>query len=362
VTATGHVEGVCRVLALRANGIGDFLMVLPALGAVRRTYPDAELTVVGDTWLSDLVEHRPGPWDRFLLAPAFPGLRGLPPDAVPGPDVEGFVQEQQRHGYDIALQLHGGGGTSNRLVAQLGARVTAGARAADAPALDRSVPYLPHRHEVLRWLEVTALVGAAHDLGVEDLVPRLAVTPRDLEQSRTALPDAERFVALHVGARDLRRRWPADRFVDLSRRLMAAGLDVVLVGGPSDRRTAAGVADQLDAAAGRCHDLTGRLTLGGTLGTLSQAAVFVGNDSGPRHLATAVGTPTVATYWVGNVMAFGPLVGGRDRVLVSFQVDCPVCGVAQLERRCAHDVSFVEPVTVDQVHAEVIDVLAEQPA
>ncbi len=354
-----RVDSVCRVLALRANGIGDFLMVVPALEAVRSCYPDAEVTVVGDAWLPALLDGRPGPWDRCLVAPAFPGLRGLPTDAAPGQDAGGFFEEQQARGYDLALQLHGGGATSNTFVSRLGAGLTAGARAPGAPPLDRWVRYLPGRHEVLRWLDVAALVGAELPGGTARLVPRLVVTGADLERSRVALPGDRRFVALHVGARDLRRRWPTERFVAVARMLLGEGLDVVLVGGDADREASAEVVAALTARAdGECVDLSGRLSLPATLGTLARAELFVGNDSGPRHLAAAAGTPTVGVFWVGNVMSFGPLAGDRDRALVSFRMHCPVCGAEQVHHRCDHDVPFVGDVNVAEVGEAALDLLA----
>lgn len=355
----GVVDDVCRVLALRANGIGDFLVVIPALTAVRHAYPKAEITVVGDAWLPALVAGRPGPWDRCLVAPKYPGLRGLPTDTAPAADTEPFVAARRRERFDLALQLHGGGATSNTFVSSLGARVTAGARADGAPPLDRTVPYLPHRHEVLRWLDVVALVGATHLGPVDGLTPRITVTERDLDEARRVLPGGTPYVALHLGARDARRRWPADRFVELGRRIMAAGLDVTLVGGPDDRGAAARAAAQLGDR-DRVRNVTGRLSLSGTIGVLAGAAAFVGNDSGPRHLATAVGTPTVGVFWLTNVLAFGPLVGVADRALVSQQVRCPVCGEEQVETRCEHDVSFVDAVAVDEVEAALWEVLGAE--
>ena len=355
----GVIDDVCRVLALRANGIGDFLVVIPALTAVRHAYPDAEITVVGDAWLPALVAGRPGPWDRCLVAPKYPGLRGLPTGAAPpaaAADTEQFVAARRRERFDLALQLHGGGGTSNTFVSSLGARVTAGARADGAPPLDRTVPYLPHRHEVLRWLDVVALVGATHLGAVDELTPRIVLTERDRDEARRMLPGATPYVALHLGARDARRRWPAERFVELGRRILDAGLDLVIVGGPDDRAGAARATAQL-ADRDRVRNVTGRLSLSGTIGVLAGAAGFVGNDSGPRHLAAAVGTPTVGVFWLTNVFAFGPLVGVADRALVSQQVHCPVCGEEQVETRCEHDVSFVDAVTVDEVEAALWQVL-----
>lgn len=358
----GLIDGVCRVLALRANGIGDFLVVIPALNAVRRAYPDAEITVVGDAWLPGLASGRPGPWSRCLVAPRYPGLRGLPTDTPPGPDVEDFLAARRAERYDLALQLHGGGATSNTFVSSVGARVTAGARANGAPPLDRSVPYLAHRHEVLRWLDVVGVVGAGRLGTVEELIPRIALTEHDLDEALHALPTDAPYVALHLGARDARRCWPLERFVALGRRVLDAGLTLVLVGGLEDQPDSARAAAELKQSLGNglaVHDLAGRLSLSGTIGVLAGATAFVGNDSGPRHLAAAVGTPTVGIFWLSNVLSFGPLVGDTDRALVAQQLHCPVCGEEQVETRCEHDVSFVSAITVDQVEAALAEILAE---
>jgi ADP-heptose:LPS heptosyltransferase len=78
----------------------------------------------------------------------------------------------------------------------------------------------------------------------------------------------------------------------------------------------------------------------------------VGNDSGPRHLAIAVRTPSVGIFWVGNLLSFGPLSGSSERTAVSYRTRCPVCGQEQVRHRCDHDVSFVDDISVDEVYAE----------
>ncbi len=82
---------------------------------------------------------------------------------------------------------------------------------------------------------------------------------------------------------------------------------------------------------------------------LAAADVMVGDDSGPRHLAVAVGTPTVGVFWFGNVVNAGPIDRGRHRVHMSFVTRCPVCGVDVTQvgwtaERCEHDPSYVDEV------------------
>jgi hypothetical protein len=108
--------------------------------------------------------------------------------------------------FDLALQMHGGGGYSNPFVRRLGARLTAGTRAPDAPPLDRTVPYVYYQSEYLRHLEVVSLVGAR----TTDPEPRLPVMEEDLAEANDAIPeDGVPIVALHP--RGGRRTTPVAR-------------------------------------------------------------------------------------------------------------------------------------------------------
>ncbi len=349
-----RVRGVERIAVLRANFLGDLVLTLPALTALRAAYPDAEVTLLGAPWHAELLEGRPGPWDRVVVVPPWPGVHDAPRASREGPEVDRFLAGQREEGYDLALQLHGGGGNSNPLVAALGARVTAGARDTGAPPLDRWLPYASDQHEVLRCLELVGLVGAVP----VTLEPRLAVTAADAAAADAVLPAGpDPLVALHPGAQDPRRRWPAACFAELAGDLAAAGARVVLVGaGDDDRAAAAEIRGRTRAPV---LDLVGRLTRGGLAGVLARCRVVVGNDSGPRHLAEAVGTATVGVFLERNLLNAGPLTRWRHRVAVSARTDCPVCGLDQSRSRCGHDRSLVAGVPLGTVRAATLDLLAD---
>ncbi|HEU4672347.1 MAG TPA: glycosyltransferase family 9 protein, partial [Candidatus Limnocylindrales bacterium] len=121
----------------------------------------------------------------------------------------------------------------------------------------------------------------------------------------------------------------------------------VLVTGSGDE---ADVVDRVvSASRGRAVGLTGRLDLAALVGLLSRAAVVVSNDTGPLHLANAVGARTVGIYWIGNAINAAPPFRMRHRPLLSWRLDCPVCGTSCIAGRCDHDASFVDGVTVDEV-------------
>jgi len=352
------VPGVRRIAVLRANALGDYLFVVPALEALRAAYPGAEITLLGDAWHAPFLAGRPGPVDRVAVVPRVPGVRGGPPD--PEDHVAAWLAAMRAEPPDIALQLHGGGRFSNPFVASLGARVTAGLRAEDAPPLDRWIAYVYYQPEVLRYLEAVALVGAPPVV----LEPRLAVTPADRAEAEAVLgPPGRPRALLHPGATDPRRRWPEERFGALARTLAQRGMDVIVTGVPSE----AEVVEAVRAAAGvPVRVLMGDVSIGGLAAVLADAAVVVSNDTGPLHLARAVGTPTVGLYWIGNLINGGPVARDLHRAAVSWRLTCPVCGVDCTgdrwpERtaggRCRHNPSFIDEVPVDEVLSYVEDLL-----
>jgi ADP-heptose:LPS heptosyltransferase len=353
-TAGPVVPDVRRVVVLRANSIGDFVLSLPALAALRAAYPQAEITYLGDCWHQHLLDGRPGPWDRVDVVPFYPGVRGDDPATRDTAEVLEFFAAQRVRGYDLAVQIHGGGANSNPFVRALGARVTVGLRDRGAAPLDRWVPYARYQHEVHRFLEVAGLVGAP-PVGLE---PKLQVTRADHEAAARVMPQtAAHVVAIHPGANDARRRWPTASFAAVADALAGRGAKVVLIGNGAADSAAAGAI--VEAAKHPPVDLVGLLTLSATMGLLDRCRLTVANDSGPRHLASAIGIPTVGIYWWKNLLNTGPLSAAGHRVAVSFRATCPVCGADQVDDRCAHDPSFVDDVPVDEVVAAAFDLYAQ---
>ncbi|MET8229679.1 glycosyltransferase family 9 protein [Micromonospora sp. NPDC005298] len=355
----GRVPDVRRIAVLRANALGDFVFALPALDALRAAYPSAEIVLLGAPWHVKLWRNRPGPVDRVLVVPPAPGIR-TPEPGEPESSIDDFVAAAVGADFDVAVQIHGGGANSNPLVSRLGARLTVGLRADDAPPLDRCLPYIYYQHEVIRYLEVVGLVGAP----ATTIVPTLAVTGDDRAEAARVLGPADRpRVALHPGATDTRRRWPAERFAEVARALHDDGYEVLVTGTPAEQE----VVDRVVAAAGvPVRPQVGTLSLGGLVGCYADCALVVSNDTGPVHLAAAVGTPTVGIFWVGNLITTANPLRGRHRPISSWMVHCPVCGVDCTpgiyphrpgDGDCPHRDSFVTDVPVIEVLEAARDLL-----
>jgi len=348
------LEEVRSILVLRPNAVGDFIYALPCLYALRATYPQARIVYIGKQWHADFLADRPGPIDEVLVIPPCPGVGAAPDAQVDAQAVESFVASLRGRRFDLALQIYGGGRYSNPFLKRIGARLTIGMRAADAEPLDRWVHYGPLQQRRLQLLEVAALAGAQPVLAEREL----SLTARDRAGAARVLPPADErpLVLIQPGASDPRRRWDPARFAAVADRLAAQGMQVAVNGTEEEGPVVRAVLAQMRAPA---LDLTGRLSLSGLCGVLERAALLVSNDTGPLHLALALGTPVVGIYWLTNLIEAAPLHHAGHRALLATRTHCPQCGQDNYRQRCAHDPSFVDDVQVDEVAAAAQDLLAE---
>lgn len=336
---------VQKIAVLRANALGDFLFVLPALHALRTTFPMAEIVLLGKDWHAEFVPDHVPEVDRVAVVPRYPGV-GAPKDtSMDTKHVKDFFEHMQAEQFELAFQMHGGGRHSNRFVGRLGAKWTVGSATPDAPRLDDMVPYMFYQNEVLRYLELAARVGATTD----QIMPRVVVTDADKEEARRQTGDTADYVVIHPGATDPRRRWPISKFAAVANAYLRRGFSVFITGSEDERLITEEVSVLTDY---RAVDLSGKVSLGGLAGLLAGARLLVANDTGPLHLARAVDCPTVGIYWVGNFITGGPMRHARHLSLLSWRTACPVCKEPCVPigvRGCEHTESFVDDVTIAEV-------------
>src|SRR4051794_28925155 len=207
------LEGPVRRIALfRALFLGDLLCATPAFRALRRRFPEAEITLIGLPWAQEFVDRLPT-IDRLLPFAGYPGINEVPVDEA---RVAAFLAEARATRYDLAIQMHGSGEVSNGFVADLGARATLGYRHGPDQRLTLSLPWDPDAHETTRWTDLVACVGATTDALRLDL----PIRPDEwahadallTDLASVSLPGFGPLVGLHVGAKDATRRWPAECF------------------------------------------------------------------------------------------------------------------------------------------------------
>ncbi len=346
------VPDVYKIAVVRANALGDFIFALPALHALRAAYPQAEIVLLALKWHASFLAERPGPIDRAVVIPPCEGVSASPGTEEDAAELEVFFAAMRRERFDLAIQMHGGGRYSNPFLLRLGARMTVGLKTPDAVALDRWMPYIYFQHEVLRYLEVVALVGAATTL----LEPRLSLVKEDLLEAQRVVPETSKpVVALHPGAGDPQRRWPPEKFAVVGDALAKAGVQIVVTGTGEERGLAKTVVESMQTEA---HNVCDCLSLGGLAGLLSRCKLVISNDSGPLHLAAAVGTATVGIYWCFNFPNVAPITRTRHRPVISWNVVCPICGTDRSLRTCEHHASVVAAIAPEEVLAAALDLFS----
>ncbi len=348
---------VKKIAVLRANGLGDFIFILPALTALRETYPESEIVYLGRPWHRLFLAGRPGVIDRTVVVPVSDGLRQEPGRHEDQRETDAFFQKMQAESFDLAFQLHGGGRQSNPFIHKLGASLTVGLRTPDAAALDINVPYVYYQNEYMRYLEVVSRVGATSS----QTRPVVSLTDKDAREIKEVADISSRFIVVHPGASDPRRRWPADRFAAVADFFAKRGFRVVITGIEDEMDVVREVQTRMTEPS---ENLAGKLTIRAMTGLLSAAALLISNDTGPYHLAYALDTPAVGVFWCANLINSAPLHRRRHRALASWTINCPMCGMNCAEEfpfepkiGCDHLTSFTKGVKVAEVALTAIELL-----
>ena len=311
-----------RVLVRSTNWIGDAVMTIPAVRAIRRNFPDAEITLLALPWVADIFRH--SPWvDELLLYEKqgqHHGMRGR----------LRLVREMSVRGFDAAILLQNA--FEAALVTSLARIPVRAGYTTDGRALllthgVRKPPGIGGRHQVYYYQEM--LAGLGLDPGPDRL--ELYLAPGAVEQARQAV-DAFRaeqkvrgpVIGFNPGASyGPAKRWPGRRFGELAR-LLAERCDcMILVFGTDADRQAARLIRESCPQPKRILDLTGRTDLALALAFIDRCDVFVTNDSGLMHVAAALDVPLVAIFGSTDHVATGPF--SERAAIVRRPMACSPC-------------------------------------
>jgi ADP-heptose:LPS heptosyltransferase len=352
------LEKVKKIAVLRANALGDFIVTLPALTALRNTYRDAEIVLLAKPWHKQFLTKGRSPIDRVIVVPVKKGIRSEAGRMEDEAEIADFIREMQEEQFDIVLNFQGNGISANPFIKQFGAKLTVGLACEKAAQLDRSINYYYYQSEAIRFLEVVKLIGATPLV----LEPELQVLPGDYEEAAGFLSRFvhKPFVALHPIALDTRRMWPLENYARLADELRQKYFEVVFTGAEEDRQIVDNIIYSMNETA---VNACGNFTLGGLSAVLAKATLMISADTGPLHLARAVNTRTIGFYWAPNLINWGPLTRSIHTPLISWKMECPICGIVPnapfpFEPRtetCDHPVSFVRDIAVEQVIKAVED-------
>ena len=322
-----------RVCVIKPSALGDVIQALPLLPVLRRRFPHAEITWVIASGLAGLVDPHPLV-DRVVRFDRRGGWR----------EWKTLLSELRSAQFDLVFDLQGLARTG-LMTAATGARTRVGlesAREGSHLACHRLIPdtgRLMPAHQ--RYWRVAEELGCG---GFSRPTP-IAVAKADADFARDLIPPGRLALALVPGARWETKRWPAAKFARLAvKAYRKTGARAVIVGAP-DEVDICGEAERLIrrfAPAADPINLSGRTTLRQLAACLSRCHLAVSNDTGPLHLAAAVGTPAVGVFTCTDPVRSGP--PGDRHEFVQTAVDCAGsykkrCPLAEAQRcRCLEDV------------------------
>ena len=349
MTAGARFANVQRILVRSTNWVGDAVMSIPALEALRARFPRAEIVLLSKPWVSELYWHHPAVNRQIIYKPQGEHRGSL-----------GFlklVRELQEEQFDAAVLFQNAFHAAwMAWMARIPLRI---GYARDGRTLllhDPVEPPLPaaYGHQVYYYLQLLFRAG-------------IIAKPQPVEEIRLRLTEAERtwatrkldglglqgprfLVGLAPGAAfGPAKRWLPERFGGLADRLIGAlNADVLIFGSAAERPLAEKIASVMKHTPAIA---AGETSLRQLLALMARCRLIVANDSGPMHLAAALGVPLVAVFGSTDERATGPL-GSRVRV-VRRGVECSPCGL----RECPIDFRCMADLSVEEVYRATLELV-----
>jgi ADP-heptose:LPS heptosyltransferase len=341
---------ISKIAVLRANALGDLMFALPALYSLRQTYKSAKIYYLGKKWHKNFFINHPGIVDHSITIPISRGVREENNRLEIKSKLDVFFKRMQKIKFDLAIQIHGGGKHSNPFVKELGAKITAGLKSPNARELDINIPYKYYQHEYHRYLEVVFALGCPYFFKT----PLITASYEELKQASIYLPQKP-FITIHIGATDVRRRWPIEKYAKVINQLSNTNYPIVLTGSKDEVRLTKKLKKLITNK--NVIDISGKLTLTALSGILAKTVLLISNDTGPLHLATAFNTKTIGLYWCGNMINASQFTRKTNHPLISWVINCPLCNqnITKIfpfkpkSRICKHKVSFIDDIKVNEV-------------
>ncbi|MCA1816893.1 MAG: lipopolysaccharide heptosyltransferase II [Acidobacteria bacterium] len=362
---TLEAERIERVVVRGANWVGDALMTVPALRELRRLLPRAHVTLATRAWARDIFDGADFIDDLLVIEEPARGVRSFLRQ----------VRQWRARRFDLALLFPNS--IESALVA-FAARVPARV----GYATESRGEFLTHaletpawrstRHEVFYYLNLVAELGRA--LGVssprrnaqasrlDELAPQYALEVSDARRAGAAalleargVDLARPLVALCPGSTNSRaKRWQAESYAALADRLAGeAGATVLLIGAREELDVTKEVVSRMRREA---VVLTGETSLAETAAILSLVGLLVTNDTGPAHLASALGRPTLVIFGPTNPLTTRPFSPVAE--IVRRPPDCAPC----MLRDCPIDHRCMTAITADEVFARAVALLGQDRA
>ncbi|MCL1972798.1 MAG: DUF374 domain-containing protein [Endomicrobia bacterium] len=331
-----------KILIVQPSRLGDIIFALPALAALKRKYPHAKISWIVDERCVEILQGNPlldniFVWDRSQKSYGY---------------YKKLKKQLRSERFDLSIDLHGLA-KSAMLVRLAKARFKLASSSTNGM---RELSWIfskeiesrdPNAHCIERHMEVPKFLKCD-----EKIEYPISISEADFASVRKKLAeekvDISKMIGIHPGGGWTSRRWKTDRYAGLSERLKnELGADIVLVGGKEGGASEKGLNEEITSQTGvNICDLTGKLTLKELCAFFKLCRVFVGNEAGPMHIATALETPAVALLGPTNAKRTGPF-GGKTKI-IQHQFSCQPC-----RNRNCKNVMCMDEIKISEVFNEV---------
>jgi ADP-heptose:LPS heptosyltransferase len=356
-----RVEDIRRILVVKLDHIGDFVTALPAIRRLKQSFPRARITVLAGPASKAFVPLEQS-IDEFIPFAFFHARSQLGERELTKEDFEALAEQLRPYRFDLAIDLRKHPSTRD-VLKYTGARFLAGYDyQGQFPNLDIALDWDGDRRLQRKRSHVIddliALVDAVHHATESD---RVLMQPQPQPIPLADLPDDVRalfdkpVVAIHPGAGNVTKQWPTAYFLALIELLISRhGVNVLMVGGPDEVE----VVEELLAAARypkAMASMAGKSPLSSLPGLLLRCAVYIGNDSGPKHIAAAAGVPTIGIHsGVVDPVEWGPL--GTQAIALRRNMTCAPCYLASAAD-CTRGLACLQHLDVNEVYRAALTLL-----
>lgn len=336
-----------KIAVIKLDHIGDVILSIPALANIRHRFPNAKITVVVNPssrqiaelipYVDDVICYNARFFDRNKSTKIFDMPKGI-----------GFALDMKRRNFDLIVDFRGSfASVFYALISKSRYRIDRGSyllkrklnQSDDAEikssfAIRQMGDNLSPKHEAMIALDILLKAGI-------DVVTK-ETGLKDTGSSSFANDNLK--IVIHPGGPMQQKRWSTDNYVNLINQILDMfDSQIYLIGGKDESELVKSIIS--DVSNERITDLSGKLSLAELVGVLKKADLFIGNDSGPMHVASACGTKVIGLYGPTDAERFGPY--GKNCMALRMEKNCPPCSHGQCKYanyRCIDQISVEDAI------------------
>jgi lipopolysaccharide heptosyltransferase II len=348
-------DNLKKILIFRTDRIGDLVMTLPAISLLRKHFPHSQVHLVTGEWNQDIVKHFKGADKIFYWNPSWIS-RGNKSDSFIHLVRKAFDLRKSK--YDLAIDF-ASDIRINILMWITGAKRRIGYSDSGGGAFLTKTTKERGIHRVEQNLEPLRAIGVVKQNTIPSLegmikFPAISKTKLSSVYAKAGIRNLKDFVIIHPWGGRLVKTWNVDKYAALAVEITnKLGLNVLLTGDIQDKTFCSEIEKK---SGGVAHNLAGKNNLEELMSLMKSARLFISPDTGPMHIAVALGIPTVTLFGPSDPVKYAPYGNPKShRIVTPRKIDCLHCNkIRKPPRRCMKDgISLcMDAITVQSVYKE----------